>query len=172
MYKIAQKPISISLMVIAVVAISAFFLVPLFVQGAPAKRDANRLPLTQGATCDTAVSTSAIIGNEASVQLLATSSTRLWAKIQVANGASTTNWLSFAADSLAVVDTGVALNATTTVGRSTIGNEATTTIEFHVGGSFITEQVFGINTDFPYTGAVQGITNYGSTTVTVTECSA
>lgn len=97
--------------------------------------------------------TQAIIGPDISSTLLSASSVRAWARIQQTDNASTTSHLSFDEGAAAVVGAGLVLGPDI-AGASTTPN-------------FID---FGLNTDFPYTGAVTGITDLSSTTVLVTEC--
>ena len=91
------------------------------------------------------------VGPNVSVQLLATSSRRLWAQVDFIGAASSTvvasstMFASFAQDAPAVVGTGISIGSSTPV-------------------------VFGLKTDFPYTDAVQGIVGAGSTTVLATQC--
>lgn len=92
----------------------------------------------------------ATVGNQVSSTVLAASSNRAYARIQQvrdASGAATsTVSLAFNDGSAATVSTGLQLSTTS---------------------PFIE---FGLDTDFPYVGAVTGITNTGSTTVQVTAC--
>lgn len=122
--------------------------------GAAALRDANRLPVTDGSSCDTETST-AVVVTGSSARVLATSTDRAWAKVQMLSavqGAPTTTInVNFNQDVPSAFGRGTALNSTTTTA--------------------INEQVFGLNTDFPYTGSVTAIgTNGGNTAVLVTEC--
>lgn len=102
-------------------------------------------------SCTISTVTAVTVGNQVSSTLLAAHSNRAWARIQSPQSATNTVFMSFNAGAAATLNNGLTigqLNATTT----------TNLIDF------------GKNTDFPYTGAVTGITNLGSTTVLVTEC--
>lgn len=85
--------------------------------------------------------------------ILATSSRRAWARIQVPQNATNTIFLSFDEGAQAVLNQGMALNTANLSGAS-----STPFIEF------------GLNTSFPYTGTVKGLSNNGSSTVLTTEC--
>ena len=103
------------------------------------------------AKCSVNTVTAAPIGDDVSLTVLAANETRAWAEISLetlaADGVATnTPRLSFDEGAAATLNDGRKLST------------STPTI------------VFGRNTDFPYTGAVTGITNTGSTTVRVTEC--
>lgn len=96
------------------------------------------------------------IGNEEETQLLSTSSDRAWVKFQMlqflgdGNGTATgTAYLAFNNGAAAATNTGLALRASSTAENSI---------------------VFGLETEFKYTGAVRGITDIGSTSLLVTEC--
>lgn len=92
------------------------------------------------------------IGDDLSTELVSTSSNRAWLRIEVNQNA--TNTVALALNDLpAVVNSGIILNKANTNGAST-----TPHIEM------------GLNTDFPYVGAVSAITNIGSTTALVTQC--
>ena len=104
-------------------------------------------------SCTSMTSTSVVVGpgNNGRVQLLATSSARANAIISLANSgnnipATSSISLAFNNDIWATVGTGFTLATDT---------------------PYIS---FGRNTDFNYTGAVQGITSGGSTTVKITQC--
>lgn len=100
----------------------------------------------------TASSSSITIGDDISTQVLASSSRRAWATISLGNNA--TNTVSVAwNDVTAVHNTGTLLNGAVTNGASTTPSIS-----------------FGLNTDFPYTGAVKVITNFSTTTLLVTQC--
>ena len=101
--------------------------------------------------CTTSTITAVPVGNQLSVQVLATSTNdRAWARIQQvrdsAGVATSSLSVAFNADVQATANNGLQLST------------STPTIDF------------GINTDFPYTGAVQVLASSGSTTVRVTEC--
>lgn len=102
--------------------------------------------------CTTLTSSVATISNSASSVVLATSSNRAYAKITMmldATGmATSTPYLAFTNGAAAVVNSGVRL--------------ATSTQSIEVG----------LNTDYPYTGAVSGILlGGGASTVLITTCS-
>lgn len=101
--------------------------------------------------CNNVTSTSTVIGNQVSTQVLATSSRRAWARIQQPINATNTVAISFAGGTAAVLGTGVQLSPST----------STSPVPF---------VDFGLNADLPYVGAVQAITSTGSTTVLVTQC--
>lgn len=100
----------------------------------------------------TASSSAITIGDDISTQILATTSRRAWARVSLANNATNTASLAWN-DVTAVHNTGTLLNAAVTGGAST-----TPSLDF------------GLNTDFPYTGAVKVITNFSTTTILVTQC--
>lgn len=124
---------------------------------------ANQTPQTYGNRADGATSISCNnltqsivqVGKDVSVSVLATSSRRSWARIGIPTNASTTFLLS------------VANGATTTAGNGTIllNNPNVT------GASSSPTIDFGLNTAFPYTGTVQALSLYGSSTLVVTQCS-
>ncbi len=97
--------------------------------------------------CTTNTVASVAVGDDLTTTILSAYSNRAWARIQVADGEVEPVFLSFDEGAAATADNGLALTAT-----------STTAIDF------------GLNTDFPYTGAVTGITGTASTTVLVTEC--
>lgn len=102
-------------------------------------------------TC-TASSTVALIGDDISTQILASSSRRAWTRVQINNNATNTVFL-------AVNDVPAAINTGFVLGGN-LGASASTTPYID----------FGLNTPFPYTGAVKAITNISTTTVIVTQC--
>jgi len=111
----------------------------------------------------TSSSTSKVIGPTNSV-ILENNPNRSWAKIQMPNSASTTVFLSFDEGTNAVVDSGIMLNGGNLIAGGASGITTTTPNSIE----------FGRNTDFSYTGVVEGITNAplgASSTVLVTECS-
>lgn len=115
-------------------------------------KDPNGEPAKNGAVCTVGTQAPVTVGHQQATKILATSTTRAWARIAVVNNATTTAWLAFN-DVSAVANRGVGLNLAN-------ANGASTTPELD----------FGITTDFPYNGAVSAITNFGSTTLMVTEC--
>lgn len=91
------------------------------------------------------------IGDDNSSTVLTAKSNRAWAKIQMPSNATNTAAVSFDEGAAATLVSGTLLgevNATTTTESIT----------------------FGLNTDFPYTGAVTAITNNSTTSVHVVEC--
>jgi hypothetical protein len=101
--------------------------------------------------CSVSTDTVKTIGNQLSSTILSANGTRAWAKIQMPSNATNTAAFSFDEGAAATLSSGTLLgqvNATTTT------NEIT----------------FGLSTPFPYTGAITGLTNLGSTTVHVVEC--
>lgn len=92
------------------------------------------------------------IGHQLSTQILATTSNRAYARIQIPDNATNTVRLAFGGSS-ATASNGIIIG-----GAITNGATSTPFIEF------------GLNTDFPFVGAVQGLTDNGSTTVDVTTC--
>lgn len=108
--------------------------------------------LTQRSQCDVTTSSSVVVGDDVSATILSANSLRAWASIEQPINATSSVALSFNEGADAVLGQGFELT------------HATTT-------SPVEKIVFGLNTDFPYTGAVTGITNgTASTTVVVTEC--
>ena len=108
----------------------------------------------QSYRCTVSTASVKTVGNQASTQLLATSSRRAWAIIETPSGATNTVSLMLNQDVKATVGAGILINATTTNASYPVRQELQ----------------FGLNADMPYTGSVQGITNYGSSTAVVTEC--
>jgi len=101
-------------------------------------------------SCTTNTVASAAVGADISSTILSAYSNRAWARIErvddSAGVATNTVHVSFDAGSAATLTSGLTLGTTT---------------------QFID---FGKNTDFPYVGAVTGITDVGSTTVRITSC--
>jgi len=102
-------------------------------------------------SCATITTTAVEIGNEVSVQLIATG-TRAFVRLQQPVNATNTVSLAFNNDVAAVADTGIVFE---------IDETGSTT------PSFID---FGLKTSFPYAGAVTGITDTASTTLFRIEC--
>lgn len=102
-------------------------------------------------SCTTSTVAVATIGNQLSGTVLAAHSNRAWARIEQPINATNTVNLAFNAGTAATITSGLQLTTATTT-------------------SPVAYIDFGRNTDFPYTGAVTGITNTGSTTILVTEC--
>lgn len=121
--------------------------------GAPVLRDENSLPAKLGASCTTSTTRSVPVGNQNALTVLSASSTRAWASIQVPSSA--TNTVAIAFGGTAAIDQGYQLVPI----RSTTSTTTVPSVQF------------GLNTDFPYTGAVTALTSTGSTTLLVTECS-
>jgi hypothetical protein len=100
--------------------------------------------------CSVATVAAATVGDDISSVVLASSTRRAWATLQIPFSSSAiatnTNSLSFDDGAAATLAGGLEL-ATNTPSIS-----------------------FGRNTDFPYAGAVTGITSTGSTTLRVTQC--
>lgn len=115
----------------------------------------KELPLGGGGqaerACQTSTSTRSLV-NTTSRQVLATSSQRAFARISIDIATSTV---------IATSSINLAFNEDATVGAGTSTLLSSSTPHFIE---------FGRNTDFPYTGAVQGATDSGATTVFVTEC--
>lgn len=97
--------------------------------------------------CEVSSVTAIAVGNDVSTTILSIASNRAWATIGVADGETEPIFVSFDEGAAATVNNGVILTATST-----------------------TKIDFGLNTLFPYTGAVTGITGTASTTVMITEC--
>lgn len=113
----------------------------------------NNVPQASLATNSCAVSTvtPATVGNQVSTTLLSSASNRAWAIIQQPLNATNTTSISFDEGAAAVLGEGISLQtASTTDG--------------------ISYMKFGLSTELPYTGAVTGITNTGSTTVQIIQC--
>jgi len=106
------------------------------------------------ASCSVSSVTPATVGNQLSSTILAANTRRAWAIIQSPSGATNTAALSFDEGAAATLNSGLALNATTADATYPVMQEIT----------------FGVNTDFPYNGVVTGISNYGSSTLKITEC--
>lgn len=106
-------------------------------------------PANQACTASTSKVT---IGHQLSTQVLATSSRRAWARVQVDQNATNTVALALN-DVTATLNNGILINQALTNGAST-----TPVLDF------------GLNTEFPYTGAVKALTNLGSTTLLITQC--
>lgn len=92
----------------------------------------------------------AAIGDDIASTILAANQKRAWATIQQPTNATNTPSLSFGGTAVLAQDFILDDVPTTTAERASI--------------------TFGRNTEFPFVGAVTGITNLGSTTVNVTEC--
>lgn len=101
--------------------------------------------------CSTSSTEVATVGHQVSSTLLSANETRAYARIQVMPNATNTTSISFDEGAAAVLNEG-----------ASISGAGTTTMQ---------SIEFGRNTDFPYTGAVTGLNNVGSSTVLVTECS-
>lgn len=110
---------------------------------------ADAQSVTRPRACTVSTSTAITIGAQASTMVLATSSNRAWASIMQPSNASSTAFLSFDEGAAAAVGAGYRLGTTTTS---------------------VYDITFGVNTTFPYNGAVTARTDTASTTVLVTEC--
>ena len=117
-------------------------------------RDPNNVPAKSGANCDVSTVAAVTVGDDLSTRVIATSSTRAFTRISVGNNATNTVFVSLDEDAPATINNGIGLNTAVTGGAST-----TPYVDF------------GIATELPYTGSVTAITNYGTTTVSVTSCS-
>ncbi len=106
----------------------------------------------QTQACTMNSTTEVTIGNEETTEILSAFSNRAWARIQQTYNATNTVFMAF--------DEGA--DATTASGLQLI----------HVGIGTSSPQFidFGRSTDFPYVGAVDAITDLGTTTVLVSEC--
>ena len=126
----------------AAIAIAALFLFFAFFPSARSEVDSQR--------CNVSTISGAQVGNQLSRQILATTTNRAFTRIEqvrTSDGTATsTVHVAFNGDLPATSGTGLTLSTTT---------------------PYID---FGLNTDFPYQGAVQGLTSTGSTTVRITEC--
>lgn len=103
-----------------------------------------------GARACTVTESVAAVGDDISSTVLSAYSNRAWASIQLpllASAAVATNTASLSFGGTAALNTGYTL-ATSTLGTP----------------------LFGLNTDFPFVGAVTAITSTGSTTLHVIEC--
>lgn len=100
--------------------------------------------------CVVTTNSKAVVGNQESRTLLAENTLRAWARIQLVQ------------DSAGIATNTVALSvdegAAAVLGSGPVLSTSTPTL------------YVGLSTDYPYTGAVTGITTTGSTTVQVTEC--
>lgn len=99
-------------------------------------------------SCNISTSTAVSVSLYGS-QILATSSNRAWAMIELLPNATNTVFLNFAGGATAVANRGIALGTTT---------------------SNINSITFGRNADMPYIGAVTGIPSVATSSVLVTEC--
>lgn len=95
--------------------------------------------------CNLATSTKVQIGRYTAATVLATSTRRSYANIQVTDAEPGIVWLSF-------------------------GDTAVATSGVELANGTIEEKTFGLNTDFPYVGSVTGIVTGATTSVLVTEC--
>lgn len=101
-------------------------------------------------SCAVSTVTMAGVGHQVSSTILSSSAARAWAQIELVTTtvgvATNTPSISFDEGAAATLASGVKLSTTTPIIN------------------------FGLNTDFPYTGAVTAITDVGSTTIRVTDC--
>lgn len=123
---------------------------PLISYGANALLDENRNPRVFGSSCTVYTQVAVAVNATATTTLLAASSSRAWARIQQPINASNTVQLALNGLPL-LVNAGLQLTPATT-------SSAVPLIDF------------GLNTGFPYTGAVTASTTAGASTVFVTEC--
>lgn len=98
-------------------------------------------------SCAVNTVTAVAVGADLTTTVLPAYSNRSWARVGVASAETEPIFVSFDEGAAATVSNGVILTAT-----------STTYIDF------------GLNADFPYTGAVTAITNTASTTLMITEC--
>lgn len=99
--------------------------------------------------CDLVATTTVVVGNQSSTQIVAAHSLNAYVRIEQPSTATNTVFLAYGA-------TASAANATR------LSTSTNTMIPDNIE--------MGLDTDFPYTGAVSAITNLGSTTVGVTVC--
>ena len=102
--------------------------------------------------CNVTTVTAATIGDELSSTILSANANRAYAIIQQTSAATNTVSLSFDEGAAATLVDGIDFD---------LSVFATNTPQF---------REFGLSTIWPYTGAVTGITDNGSTTLQVTEC--
>lgn len=146
-----------SLIIVSVIFIIAFVVVGQVNSASTTNvvvRDPNNVPAKNGANCDVSTASAVNVGDDLSTRVIATSSTRAFTRISLNNNATNTAFVSFDKDAAATINNGLILNGA-------FGNGASTTPYID----------FGLTTDFPYTGSVTAITNYGTTTLLVTSCS-
>ena len=105
----------------------------------------------QQKACTVSTVSSSTIGHQLSTTLLNANSRRAWARIEQIPNQTNIVYLSFDEGAAAITTSGLILTPATT-----------TSPILHID--------FGLGTDFPYTGAVTGITNTSSTTVHITQC--
>ena len=148
MQKIIKKYIPV-IVIVAIVVITGlgfgYATTLQIAQGAAGLRDDNRIPATDGSSCQVSSFAAVTIGNQASTTILTASTTRAWARVQSPRNATNTIAIAFGAN--ITIDSGLVLTPTTT--------------------PYID---FGLNTDMPYTGIVNAITDNGTSTILVTEC--
>jgi hypothetical protein len=146
--KIMTKIITLTISILGIIAAIYFYL---FGNHVLELFENQSLGQINSRGCSVSSTLVAGVGNQVSSTVLSAKGNRAWARIQQPNNATNTVALSFDEGAAAVLGRGVSLN-----------NNATSTIP---------DISFGLATAFPYTGAVTGITDIGSTTVLVTECS-
>lgn len=115
------------------------------------KRSFGGIGNISSSPCTVSTIAVATVGHQQSSTILAASGRRAWARIQQPINATNTISLAFNAGASATLTSGLQLTPATT-----------TSADNYID--------FGLDTDFPYTGAVTGLTNLGSTTVLVTSC--
>lgn len=101
--------------------------------------------------CRVASTTRVKVGNQSSVMVVGTTTNRAYTRISQLDNATNTVSVSFSQGAAATLTTGQVLS----IGAAT-------------GTQYTLEA--GLNTDFPYTDAITAITDKGSTTVIVTNC--
>ena len=126
---------------VLVIALGAVYL------GSGANKNVSLSGSNASQKCEVNTVTAVSIGNQTSVEVLGIASNRAWARIQTLDSEIQAVTLSFDEGAAATVGNGVQLNSSSTRAID-----------------------FGLNTLFPYTGAVTSITSVSSTTVLVTEC--
>jgi len=137
-----NKTLLIGLLVLAVVAIGYAFY--------PQHQNLGGTGLLTQSSC-TASTSVATISGAASSQILATSSRRAWARVENTNTSNSVA-LSF--------------NYDKAVSTSAPNYQTLPTATANVANSID----FGLNTDFPYTGAVTASSSVGSVSLLVTQC--
>ena len=115
--------------------------------GANYGRQSLQLGGVSASKCNVSSTEVASVGDDTSSTLLAANEVRAWAQIQNRFNATNTVHLSFDEGAAAVLHQGFFVAPTST------------------------SPEFGRATRFPYTGAVTGITDSGTSTVLITECS-
>lgn len=140
------KIMTIQLKFTTVIAFAFAVLVMFLAYHTPAHAGISSVQSTQ---CTVSTFAQVAVGNQNSVTVLAANSRRAWARITLptnaAGIATSTPFLSFNAGAAATLNDFKLSTSTPVVD-------------------------FGLNADFPYTGAVTGITGLATTSVQVTQC--